>query len=571
MPKKKRRLDEFLNLRKKNPETVLLERSQFANRVFRFATVVVLVTFCLGLLLTPKTVASGVGLAIFFTVFTFLGGLLLHRLSPGILVTAASFNKFIVLVLLAVGFYRFVLFMNWSPLLVPLPMFAMIVALAYSQPAAVLLVLGLGLTIGLTSPRLEYLDELLRAGSDAFPLLAASFEPSQLDVLLKSRPEHVIRPDAIIGFPLLVQIDLPLMLVLVAGSLTAILGVRRIRVQSKPVIVGFYAGVVQALIVFSMEFMSRGFEIGILGDKSQVQDVLKNPGWAFLGGLLAGAIVTCALPFLERFFNFDTERRFLELADPSNELLRVLRERAPGTYQHTLNVSQLASNAAEAIGGDRLLAEVGTYYHDIGKMCKPEYFVENMGDDKTVHERLRPSMSKMVIISHVKDGVIMAREAKLPQKVIDLIPMHHGTTVVEFFYQKARKAADGDESVPSETEYRYPGPKPRFREAGILMLADMVEAIAKTEAEPNPSRFRIMVHGEILKRLLDGQLDESDLTLNDLRVIEDSFVRTLTTMYHSRIKYPMPESDKKDIREGSRERSATNGSPVGVVRKSAAL
>jgi len=214
---------------------------------------------------------------------------------------------------------------------------------------------------------------------------------------------------------------------------------------------------------------------------------------------------------------------------------------------------------------------VGTYYHDIGKMCKPEYFVENMGDDKTVHERLRPSMSKMIIISHVKDGVVMAREAKLPRKIIDLIPMHHGTTVVEFFYQKARKATDEDESAPSETEYRYPGPRPRFREAGVLMLADMVEAIAKTESEPNPTRFRTMVHDHILKRLLDGQLDESDLTLNDLRVIEDSFVRTLTTMYHSRIKYPAPEPSKKEIKDGQRERSASNGAPVEAARKSAAL
>jgi hypothetical protein len=152
-----------------------------------------------------------------------------------------------------------------------------------------------------------------------------------------------------------------------------------------------------------------------------------------------------------------------------------------------------------------------------------------------------------------------------------MIPMHHGTTVVEFFYQKARKAVGEDESAPRETEYRYPGPRPRFREAGILMLADMVEAIAKTESEPNPSRFRTMVHDQILKRLLDGQLGESDLTLNDLRVIEDSFVRTLTTMYHSRIKYPAPDQGKKDIKEGQRERSATNGASVEAVRKSAAL
>jgi hypothetical protein len=545
VPKTKRRLDQFLNPRKKKPETVLLERSRLANSVFRLATVAILLTFCLGVLLTPTSFVGGAGLAIFFFLFTLLSGLLLHRLSPGIFDTSASFNKLVILVMLAIGLHRVVLSMGGSPLLVPLPMFAMIVALAYSQGAAFLSVLWIGLIIGFTS---DHRIGLLQN--------AATVDP--------------------IGFPLLAQIDVPLMLVVVAGSMTAILGMGRIRVQSKPVIVGFYVGVVQMLMVFSLEMMRPGFDIALLTDQIQndeirIKEVLENPGWAFLGGLISGAIVTCVLPFLERVFDFVTERRLLELADPSNELLRVLRERAPGTYQHTLNVSQLASNAAEAIGGDRLLAEVGTYYHDIGKMCKPEYFVENMGDDKTVHERLRPSMSKMIIISHVKDGVVMAREAKLPRKIIDLIPMHHGTTVVEFFYQKARKATDEDESAPSETEYRYPGPRPRFREAGVLMLADMVEAIAKTESEPNPTRFRTMVHDHILKRLLDGQLDESDLTLNDLRVIEDSFVRTLTTMYHSRIKYPAPEPSKKEIKDGQRERSASNGAPVEAARKSAAL
>jgi membrane-associated HD superfamily phosphohydrolase len=152
-------------------------------------------------------------------------------------------------------------------------------------------------------------------------------------------------------------------------------------------------------------------------------------------------------------------------------------------------------------------------------------------------------MSKMVIISHVKDGMDLAREARLPQEIIDMIPMHHGTTVVEYFFRKARREAEQTAEAPTaDTEYRYPGSKPRFREAGILMLADMIEAIAKTETEPHPARFRSMVHAQIHKRLLDGQLNESDLTLNDLRIAEDSFVRTLTNMYHSRIKYPEPEA-----------------------------
>jgi hypothetical protein len=340
------------------------------------------------------------------------------------------------------------------------------------------------------------------------------------------------------SFPL----DFPLAISLLAGAVTANLGMRRVRKQSKPVIVGFFAGLAQAVVLLATTAMLRGFRVEELRDPDALRSLLVDPAWAFGGGLVSGSIVTCLLPAIEQFFGVVTDRRLLDLADPSNELLRVLRERAPGTYQHTLGVAQLASDAAEAIGSNRLFAQVGAYYHDIGKIFKPEYFVENMGEDRTIHDRLRPSMSKMVIISHVKDGIDLAREAKLPERIVDMIPMHHGTTLVEYFFRKARRESPQSIEAPEETEYRYPGSKPRFKEAGILMLADMVEAIAKTESEPNPVRFRSMVHDQILKRLLDGQLDESDLTLNDLRLIEESFVRTLTNMYHHRIKYPEPEA-----------------------------
>ena len=504
MAKKKRRLEQYVNTRRKNPEVVLAERAQLSNRIFRLFVGVAL-TILLAFLIRPPDVPQSAGLAIFLVVVTLLGGFCLHRLQPGAFERPSSFNKFVLLLCFEVGLCRFLQFMGWSPLLAPLALFAMVVTLAYSQTTALLAVFGLAFIHGLTSPRL---DEM------------------QLPV------------DATLSLPSLLRVDLPLVLVLTAGALTSSLGVRRVREQSKPVFVGLYAGVVQALMVLAMELMSRNFDPSCLSDPFQVRALLRDPGWAFLGGLVSGGMLTCLLPQVERFFDFVTERRLLELADPSNELLRVLRDRAPGTYQHTLQVAQLAGNAAEAIGGDRLLTEVGTFYHDIGKIEKPEYFVENMGEDKTIHDRLRPSMSKMIIVSHVKEGILLAKDEKLPRKIIDMIPMHHGTTVVEYFYQKARRAAEPEEGAPSETEFRYPGPKPRFREAGILMLSDMVEAIAKGEVDPNPSRFRAMVHDQILKRLLDGQLDESDLTLNDLRVIEDSFVKTLTTMYHHRIKYP---------------------------------
>jgi len=515
MAKKKRRLDKFLNPRRKNPDVVLAECAQLSNRLFRL-TVGGMLTFLLAVLVRPPDLPYSAGLGLFLAVVTVLGGLCLHRLQPGVFDRPSSFNKFVLLVCLEVAAFRLLDIVGWSPLLAPLPLFAMVVALAYSQATALISVLAIAFILGLTSPRL---GDLALEGAGGLSL------------------------------PTLLRFDLPLALVLTAGAIAATLGVRKVREQSKPVAVGLYSGLVQAGMTLAMQLMAQGFNLKIFGDMLLLRALLRDPALGFLGGLVSGGVLTCLLPHVERFFNFITERRLLELADPSNEILSLLRERAPGTYQHTLHVSLLAGNAAEAIGGDRLLAEVGALYHDVGKIDKPEYFVENMGEDKSIHDRLRPHMSKMIIVSHVKEGILLAKDEKLPQIIVDMIPMHHGTTVVEYFYQKARRAVVQDEDAPSEMDFRYPGPKPRFREAGILMLSDMVEAIAKTVAEPNPSRFRAMVHDQILKRLLDGQLDESDLTLNDLRVIEDSFVKTLTNMYHARIKYIGPETGPDSSRE----------------------
>jgi putative nucleotidyltransferase with HDIG domain len=494
MAKKRRKLDQFLSPRKKNQESVLAERTVLFQRVFRLV-LLTLIMFLLAVLAAPANPAHAVGVGLLLLVLALLSGLYQSRFHPGVFDRRGSFGKFVLLVLVTIGLYRVILFMGWSPYMVPLSMFAMVAALAYSQLAAVFLTLAFGFFIGLTSNRAH-------------------------------------------GADLLHRVDFPLALVVTVGGLVAVLGMRRVRRQSKPAVVGFYVGVVQAVIICALKLLEPQSDLQSLLVPENARLFFIDPAWGFLGGLVSGGIVTCLLPAIERFFGVLTDRRLLDLYDPSNELLRVLSQQAPGTFQHTLGVMELARNAAEAIGADALLTQVGTYYHDIGKIVKPEYFVENMGEDRSVHDRLRPSMSKMIIISHVKDGIEFAKDAGLPQKVIDMIPMHHGTTLVEYFYQKARRESGASEDAPGEVEYRYPGPKPRFREAGILMLADVVEAIAKTEAEPNPSRFRAMVHDQILKRLLDGQLDESDLTLNDLRLIEESFVRTLTSVYHSRIKYP---------------------------------
>jgi hypothetical protein len=442
------------------------------------------------------------------------------RVQPSAFHRPSCFNQMILLLALTVGLSWIVFAMpDWSPFLAPVPLLAMVLAITFGQPVAFLLVASISFYLGFLSPR------------------------------------------ALVGGGLAMDIQLTVSLAL--GGMVAVLGMAHVRQQSRPFMVGLYAGLVQAAVVLAFELMGEGGDrlskLAVADFRSfqPVRLLLQDPYWALVGGLISGAAVTCFLPALERFFGVVTERRLLAFHDPSNQLLTVLRTQAPGTHTHSLRVADLASAAAEAIGADPLLSRVGAYYHDIGKLTKPEYFVENRDSGFSIHDRLRPSMSKLIIISHVKEGVELAEEAKLPQKIVDMIPMHHGTTVVEYFFHKAKTA--GDASEP-EVEYRYPGPRPRFREAGILMLADGVEATAKTIAEPNPSRFRDMVHGQMLKRLLDHQLDECDLTMRDLTRIEDSFVRTLTFMYHGRIRYP-----EKDALPGG-SGSASEGRGLGSRR-----
>jgi cyclic-di-AMP phosphodiesterase PgpH len=250
--------------------------------------------------------------------------------------------------------------------------------------------------------------------------------------------------------------------------------------------------------------------------------------------------MTALLPWIEKLFDVQTDLSLLELGDASHALLQELARRAPGTYNHSINVASLGEAAAEAIGANGLLVRVGAYFHDIGKMVKPGYFVENQGQAPSRHESLMPAMSTLVIIAHVKDGAELARRHHLPQSLIDFIEQHHGTTLVEYFYDQAAKqsANDPDRGEVDETSFRYPGPKPQRKEAAVMMMADAVESASRTLVDPTPARIEGLVHELARKRLLDGQFDECGLTLRELSLIEESLAKSLTAVYHSRIKYP---------------------------------
>jgi putative nucleotidyltransferase with HDIG domain len=259
---------------------------------------------------------------------------------------------------------------------------------------------------------------------------------------------------------------------------------------------------------------------------------------AFLGGAVGvGLLISFALPMFEGLFNVLTDIRLLELSNVNSPLISQLAVRAPGSYNHSLVVATLAEEAAKAVRANSLLCRVAAFYHDIGKIMKPEYYVENMRG-LNPHDRLAPSMSALIIASHVKDGIQLAREAGLPQQIIDIIPEHHGTRLMSFFYDRARKAADPALGSVREEDFRYPGPKPQTKEAAIFMLADGVEAAARTLDSPTPQRLREVIEKISNAIVLDGQLEQCEMTFADLNRIQEAFLRTLVAFHHQRVDYP---------------------------------
>lgn len=263
--------------------------------------------------------------------------------------------------------------------------------------------------------------------------------------------------------------------------------------------------------------------------------VLRNSGWGFLSGISSAVIAIGVLPFLESFFNATTSFRLLELSSSNQPILKDLMISAPGTYNHSLIVANLVETAAGAINANSLLARVGAYYHDIGKIKRPFFFIENQKDFNE-HDKINPNLSCLIITAHVKEGIEIARENKLPQEIIDIIQEHHGTTLVSYFYHRAKEKIVKQRIT--EDEFRYSGVKPRTKEAALVMLADSVEAAARTVVKPSLNKLEQLTKKIVRGRLEDGQLDESELTLADLDKIIKSFVQVLFSVYHQRIEYP---------------------------------
>src|SRR5215207_8004631 len=327
--------------------------------------------------------------------------------------------------------------------------------------------------------------------------------------------------------------DFLLTAALLLGSGFAIYTVVRVRSRQRLLKAGLFIAVVTAVVTFA---------VGLIGAGS-LSDALKLGILGLGNGLLSLMLAMVLLPFLEDAFNILTPMKLLELTNTGNTLLHKLLQKAPGTFTHSMQVGSLADAAAERIDADPLLARVGAYYHDIGKMEHPAYFIENQIAQVNPHATLSPALSAKVIKRHVKDGLEIGRAWGLPQEILDLIAQHHGSTRIEYFYRKALEEALGDSEV-NEADFRYSSGLPRSKEAGILMLADSVEATVKALPKPTPKRIEDVVADTIRRKLEDGQFDECELTMRDIHEAGEAIREALIGFLGPRIEYPEAPADK---------------------------
>lgn len=286
--------------------------------------------------------------------------------------------------------------------------------------------------------------------------------------------------------------------------------------------------------------------IGMISSNNLKENFIQT-GYTLIGVVLSGILAVGLLPFFESIFDVVTNIKLLELSNPNQPLMKKLIMEAPGTYHHSMMVANLAEAAAELVGGNPVIARVGAYYHDIGKTKRPYFFGENQIGRDNPHDKITPNLSTLIILSHTKDGLEMAKEQKIPKVIQDIIVQHHGTTLVKYFYFKAKKEAENPDEIKEE-DFRYPGPIPNTKESGILMLADSVEASVRSITDPTKGKIEEMVNNIINDKLNNRQLVDCDLTLKDVEIIRKSFLKTLDGIYHHRIEYPSEAKTKKEVK-----------------------
>ena len=410
--------------------------------------------------------------------------------------------------------------------------------------AKLLLVVVAAVSLGYAASRDQWRGELV-------PLILASII---FGVVYGRELALLLMATCCVSLTLFLGADLQVLVTMAAACTSCILLLGRIRSRTHLFFVGATSAAITILTVVGVGIVTgQTLSAGAIGTELEpiyrgpifntvVWELLNEAFWSGFCIMVSASVMTPLLPFVEKAFGVQTDLSLLELGDASHPLLRRLAQRAPGTYNHSINVASIAEAAADAIGANGLLVRVGAYFHDIGKMFKPEYFIENQSAGVNQHDSLQPAMSTLVIIAHVKDGADLARSHHLPEPIIDFILQHHGTTLVEYFYREAARRSEEDpngESV-SDKDFRYPGPKPQTLEAAVMMLADTVESASRTLVDPTPARN--LVDSIAQKKMGDGQFDECGLTFKQLAQIRHSLVKSLTAIYHARVKYPGQQS-----------------------------
>jgi len=343
-----------------------------------------------------------------------------------------------------------------------------------------------------------------------------------------------------------------LLLAMIAAVYTCCLSLKEIRTRMKLLKVSTLSAAVVFVTAVSAAYLDFSAE------SPRTADIFSNAGYHSGATFLVGLLIQSLLPLIEKIFRVATSMTLLDYSDANQPLLKRLAMEAPGTFSHSLLIGSISEAAAEAIGRNGLLCRVGAYYHDIGKINKPGYFVENEMGSASRHKELSPAMSHLIIVGHVKDGIEMAKEYGLPRVLRQFIETHHGTTLVEHFYNEAKKQKTQNSKsktadAPSESEFRYPGPKPRTKEEAIVMLADAIEGAVRSLPEVTPPRIEAVVHNMAMRRLQDGQFDECELSLRELSQIEASISKTLAVHYHSRIAYPKAPDLPNDMQPKSQQ------------------
>ncbi|MGI6093392.1 MAG: HDIG domain-containing protein [Veillonellaceae bacterium] len=402
-----------------------------------------------------------------------------------------------------------------------------------------LVLLGLIILVALLLAKIAHYYSNFAAPLAAGALLAA--------ILIDTRIGLLVSVALAMFFSVIVDHELRPVAVALVGSMAGVYSVSKMAHGYSVTRTGLWIAAVNFIVIAASGFV----------EQVNSSQVLMQGLLGVVSGIGAAVITTGLLPYLEQTFSITTPIKLLDLAQPNHPLLQRLLLEAPGTYHHSVLVGNMAETAADSIGADLVTVRVGAYYHDIGKIKRPFFFIENQVDSENPHDKIAPSLSTLIVTSHIKDGLDLCREYKIPQVIVDIIQQHHGTTLVSYFYKRATETEHGE--CVFETDFRYEGPRPQTKEAALIMLADASEAAVRSISKPNINRIEAMVRKIIRERLNDGQLDECDLTLKDLNTIGDVFIRVLSSMFHSRIEYPeaVKELEKRKGKNGNCNKQST--------------